>query len=37
MNTVAVHYEPLAVDAKCTKDLWVVRLVDGREISVPLA
>lgn len=37
MSTLAVEVEPLAVDASCTESSWRVRLVDGREISVPLA
>lgn len=37
MSTLAVEVEPLAVDARCTESSWRVRLVDGREISVPLA
>ena len=37
MSTLAVEYEPLAMDVRCTKDALVVQLVDGREISVPLA
>lgn len=28
--------EPLAVEARCTADALLVRLADGREISVPL-
>jgi len=28
--------EPLAVEAHCTDDALVVRLADGREVSVPL-
>ena len=28
--------EPLAVDVRCSADALIVRLVDGREISVPL-
>ncbi len=37
MNTLAVDYEPLAMDITCTTDALVVVLEDGREISVPLA
>ena len=37
MNTLAVDYEPLATDIKCTTDALVVVLGDGRELSVPLA
>ena len=31
-----VQPEPLAVEARCTADALVVRLADGREVSVPL-
>jgi hypothetical protein len=31
-----VRPEPLAVEARCTVDALVVRLADGREVSVPL-
>ena len=37
MNTLAVDYEPLAVDINCTTDALIVVLEDGREVSVPLA
>jgi len=37
MNTLAVDYEPLVMDLKCTMDALVVVLEDGREVSVPLA
>jgi hypothetical protein len=37
MNTLAVKTtEPLAADVKFDRDMMHVRLVDGREISVPL-
>ena len=41
MNTSAakrhrVQPEPLVVDARCTADALIVRLADGREVSVPL-
>jgi len=34
---LAVDYEPLATDVRCTRDALVVVLQDGRQISVPLA
>lgn len=37
MNPRTVKYEPLAVDVKCTDDALVVVLMDGREVSAPLA
>lgn len=32
-----MQFEPLALDARCTRNLLIVRLVDGRRISVPPA
>ncbi|MGH9443917.1 MAG: DUF2442 domain-containing protein [Thermoanaerobaculia bacterium] len=37
MSTISVNVEPLAVDAGCTDEALKVILVDGREITVPLA
>jgi hypothetical protein len=37
MSTLAIKFEPLAVDVTCTKDLLRVVLADGREVSAPLA
>jgi hypothetical protein len=37
MSTISVNVEPLAVNATCTDDALTVALVDGREITVPLA
>jgi len=37
MHTLAVDYEPLVMDLKCTTDALVVVLEDGRQVSVPLA
>ena len=37
MSTSAIRIEPRAVDASITEDALVVRLADGRELSVPLA
>ncbi|HYD51099.1 MAG TPA: DUF2442 domain-containing protein [Gemmatimonadaceae bacterium] len=36
MSTSAFRVEPRAVDARCTDDALVVRLADGRELTVPL-
>lgn len=38
MNTSAAHSQslPLAVDVRVTEDMLHVRLVDGREVAVPL-
>ena len=37
MSTLAIHYEPLAVDVKITSSALIVTLADGREVSAPLA
>ena len=37
MNTLAVDYELLVMDLKCTTDALIVVLEDGRKVSVPLA
>ena len=37
MSTSAIRIEPRAVDVRVTDDALVVRLADGRELSVPLA
>lgn len=37
MSTLAVKFEPLAVDVSCTSDALHVVLADGREVSAPLA
>jgi Protein of unknown function (DUF2442) len=37
MSTMNVNVEPLAVDARSTNEALKVVLVDGREITVPLA
>ncbi len=37
MSTLAVKFEPLAVDVSCTSDVLHVVLADGREVSAPLA
>ena len=37
MSTSAIKIEPRAVEARVTEDALVVRLADGRELSVPLA
>ena len=37
MSTSAIRIEPRAVDVRVTEDALVVRLADGRELSVPLA
>jgi hypothetical protein len=37
MSTMNVNVEPLAVDASSTNEALKVVLVDGREITVPLA
>lgn len=37
MSTSAIRTEPRAVDVRVTDDALVVRLADGRELSVPLA
>lgn len=37
MSTSAIRIEPRAVDVCLTDDALVVRLADGRELSVPLA
>lgn len=37
MSTSAIKSEPRAVDVTVTDDALRVRLVDGREVSVPLA
>jgi len=37
MSTLAVKFEPLAVEASCTGDVLHVVLADGREVSAPLA
>ena len=37
MSTSAIRLEPRAVDVRITEDALVVRLADGRELSVPLA
>jgi hypothetical protein len=37
MSFSVVDYEPLASDARCTRDALVVILQDGRQISAPLA
>jgi hypothetical protein len=36
MSTSAIRPQPRAVEATCTDDMLRVRLVDGREVSVPL-
>ncbi len=36
MSTLAVKFEPLAVDVSVTDDALQVVLADGRELSVPL-
>ncbi len=36
MITLAVEFEPLAVEVACTDDSLNVILADGREIAVPL-
>jgi len=35
-SAARIEYEPRAIEARCTADALVVRLADGREISVPL-
>jgi hypothetical protein len=35
-SAARIEYEPRAVEARCTADALIVRLVDGREISAPL-
>ena len=37
MSTSAIRVEPRAVDVRITEDALIVRLADGRELSVPLA
>lgn len=37
MSTSAIRVEPRAVDVRVTDDALIVHLVDGRELSVPLA
>ena len=37
MSILAIKVEPFAADVSFTADDLVVRLVDGRQISVPLA
>jgi len=37
MSTLAVKFEPLAVEVFFTADTLRVRLADGREVSAPLA
>jgi hypothetical protein len=37
MNTLAIEADPRASRAHCTDDELVVRLVDGRTLSVPLS
>ena len=37
MSSLALHIDPRADHIECTEDELVVRLVDGRVISVPLA
>ena len=36
MSTSAIRPEPRAVEVRCTESSLQVRLVDGRELSVPL-
>ena len=36
MSTLAVKYDPLAVDVAVTDDMLSVILADGREVSTPL-
>ena len=36
MSSLAIRYDPLAVDIFFTKDTLHVLIADGREISVPL-
>jgi len=37
MSTLAVEYEPLALEVSCSNDTLTVVLADGREIAAPLA
>lgn len=37
MSASGIRVEPRAVDVRVTDDALVVRLADGRELSVPLA
>lgn len=37
MSTLAIRFEPLAVDVSCTADTLRVVLADGREVLAPLA
>jgi len=37
MSTLAIRYEPLAVDVKVSASALTVILADGREVSAPLA
>jgi hypothetical protein len=36
MSTLAIETHPLAQDVRCTDDLLIVTLLDGRTISAPL-
>lgn len=37
MSTSAIRIEPRAVDVRVSEDALMVRLADGRELTVPLA
>ncbi|MBF0614287.1 MAG: DUF2442 domain-containing protein [Magnetococcales bacterium] len=37
MNTLAVEYDPLAVNVVVSADMLRVMLADGREVAAPLA
>ena len=37
MNTLAVQYDPLAVNVVVTDEMLKVLLADGREVAAPLA
>ncbi len=37
MSTSEVRYDPLATSVQCSDDVLQVVLMDGREVSVPLA
>jgi hypothetical protein len=37
MSTLAIETDPRATQAHCTEDELIVRLTDGRTLSVPLA
>jgi hypothetical protein len=36
MNTFAIHSDPRALEVRCTDDEIVIRLSDGRTLTVPI-